>query len=947
MRATKILSLVMTLCLMVSCSQEERLNHNQNQEQSRKGITSLTVNIEGTSRSAVDDGGVFSWTEGDTIWAWDGTEGLEFIYDVDTKEFKGYAEQLQDYAVYPYNENHLVGNDEVKVNMPNHYFHGSTNAIMLAEVNPQNPTNLTFKHLGGVMRFTVKDVPAGATAFVFTAIGKSITGEFTVTEEEGEKIIKAGESESSSNVVTIGFNELATPQDMVFYIPMPVGEYEGYQVAVKKGENEVISDDNASETAMNIIKRRSLLLMPEFTCSENSIIKGTSNTVTLEAQEQTLNISGDTEKVLVKAPVNTAADGTKAVLNLNFTPVESESGTSSSLTISDGYGGPSTESEAEVVVTMPESESVPDLNIETPTLTVVLASGSYGTVTAKTATETLIIKSGVKIENLQVQGGKVEVESGAEITESNYDESNEDSDISNLDELKAAFQAGGIYKLSASLTITESLTVSEDLSLDFNGHTLEMGSYTMTVADGKTLALSNPSSMEGGATGSGDIITASKEAKIYIGRNVNLTSSENCCIFIPRGAENVTVETAGNLETTGGDYASLYVNGSVGSGNIRVKGGSVEHIENTAIYAAGNVNLTIEGDTRIKGKTGVEIRAGRLDIYGGIITATGNPFDSSSNNNGSTSDGAAVAICQHTTNLPLYANIYGGTFEGERSLYEEDLEDSDVAAIGLNVKGGTFKGEIFSENCTGFIHGGTFVNCDVMKYWADGAVITMAKGEYLLPAQLNPGEVNKPITITIKGEGTETVLKGATNSGGNPGNYAHYMHLRFENLKYVTSKNGYNGGFGHAASVGFKNCTIEGQFYAHSDAPHTFTGCIIDPCNGYLYTYASDCTFTGCTFNASEGKALQIYEDGSTGENKVVITGCSFSAAKQAQTWDGKPVTGIDINSIGAKFHVIITDCTTEGFPVGQNSNSDLYNIKGGQQYVTLEIDGNVICTAE
>ena len=149
------------------------------------------------------------------------------------------------------------------------------------------------------------------------------------------------------------------------------------------------------------------------------------------------------------------------------------------------------------------------------------------------------------------------------------------------------------------------------------------------------------------------------------------------------------------------------------------------------------------------------------------------------------------------------------------------------------------------------------------------------------------------------------------------------------------------GGFGHANSVTFRNCKIVGQFYAHSGAPHYFYDCIIDPLTGYLYTYASDCVFEGCTFSASEGKALQIYEDSATGENTVTIEDCAFVAAKQATTWDGKPVTGIDINSNGAKFEVYINNCTTTGFPTGLNSNSDLWNVKdAGKAHVNVYVDG-------
>lgn len=242
----------------------------------------------------------------------------------------------------------------------------------------------------------------------------------------------------------------------------------------------------------------------------------------------------------------------------------------------------------------------------------------------------------------------------------------------------------------------------------------------------------------------------------------------------------------------------------------------------------------------------------------------------------------------------------------------------------------------------------TQVFAETLANIVEGDVINVAADvEITLPFGLNAANAE---TITIAGSGESSVLSGTLNQHGNnqqPGNYAEGKHLVFKDITYKTANNGYAGGFGHAASVTFINCKIIGQMYAHSNAPHYFYDCTIDPLNGYLYTYASDCVFEGCTFEASEGKALQVYEDGSIGENTVTIKDCAFIAAKQATTYDEKPVTGIDINSNGAIFNVTIDNCTTTGFPTGLNSGSDLYNIKdGGIGKVNLVIDGVYVVRA-
>ena len=242
---------------------------------------------------------------------------------------------------------------------------------------------------------------------------------------------------------------------------------------------------------------------------------------------------------------------------------------------------------------------------------------------------------------------------------------------------------------------------------------------------------------------------------------------------------------------------------------------------------------------------------------------------------------------------------------------------------------------------------GQFISANNASEFADaltnaqsGDIINVAEGEFDLPSSLFDQATSG--TFTIAGSGADTKLKGAVNDNENhPGNYAYGKHIVLKDLTYITPNKGYNGGFGHAASVTFINCTIIGQMYAHSSAPHYFYDCTIDPLTGYLYTYSSDCVFDGCTFNASEGKALQIYSDGQDGVHSVTIRDCNFVAAKHAQTWDGKPVTGIDINSNGAIFNVSVENCTTTGFPTGLNSGTALYNIKdGGLTKTNLVVDG-------
>ena len=382
--------MAMVALAMSNCSQEE-----YQEEILQSGITEFTAGVEGQSRSTMTDGGTFSWATGDKISVWDGSSFKEFTNTTGNR-FTGEAITPSKYAVYPAGE-HRFSNNTLNVNLPATYgdvnteYIKNTNAIMVASISG---SNLTFNHVGGLMRFNVKNVPVGANQFVFTSSDKDITGNFTVNGE----VITAKEK-SSNNTVTINFKALTAMQNMTFYIPLPTGEYNGFKIEIKG--NSTLS---FTSEARNTVNRRSLLLMPAFTCDGSYLVKG-DNTVALEntTTPQNMNISGN-EDLLIETPSNTI--GTiEPELNLNYTPTNN-----ATLNISDGQTGIPTESKASVIVDVQNQTKVEELNIDAPTLTVTLKSGKYGTVTAKTAANTLIIKKGVQIDKLNIVGGNVIVD---------------------------------------------------------------------------------------------------------------------------------------------------------------------------------------------------------------------------------------------------------------------------------------------------------------------------------------------------------------------------------------------------------------------------------------------------------------------------------------------------------------------------------------------------------
>ena len=189
--------------------------------------------------------------------------------------------------------------------------------------------------------------------------------------------------------------------------------------------------------------------------------------------------------------------------------------------------------------------------------------------------------------------------------------------------------------------------------------------------------------------------------------------------------------------------SALYVNGSIvitganapkilldGATLLAPNGGN-------GMYLAGYADTTIVDSTieaTVEGNTGIEIRAGKLNITNSTVKGGTGEFNEEPNGNGSTIFNAALAVAQHTSKLPLEVTVNSGTFTGTAALYQRNIQDNDgeaVAKVKLDIVGGDFVGQVYSENKSGFITGGTFTEQPAEEYCADGyAPVANDEGGY-------------------------------------------------------------------------------------------------------------------------------------------------------------------------------------------------------------------------
>ena len=166
-------------------------------------------------------------------------------------------------------------------------------------------------------------------------------------------------------------------------------------------------------------------------------------------------------------------------------------------------------------------------------------------------------------------------------------------------------------------------------------------------------------------------------------------------------AYGVKIEMNGSASSgTDGDSSgsAIYVNGSITEteGNIPEivigENANLSSDDSTCLYLAGYADTYVYGN--LNGcESGVEIRAGKLTIEDGAeISSTYVPTEEESNGNGSAIDGAAIAIAQHTTKLPIEVSVNGGNIAGYTALYQADPEENnDDENITIDVSGGSFE----------------------------------------------------------------------------------------------------------------------------------------------------------------------------------------------------------------------------------------------------------------
>lgn len=240
----------------------------------------------------------------------------------------------------------------------------------------------------------------------------------------------------------------------------------------------------------------------------------------------------------------------------------------------------------------------------------------------------------------------------------------------------AAATEGQTITLQANINTTAQIEFGKKVTLDLNGYVIEY-TGTETLPSGVLMVLRG-----------GDLtITDSRESphsgvysndKAYAA--VALTKAGEGTGSIPTyngGELGAKINNLGNSTTDDpvedailtveygrlvGNYYAVMGDDTRHGTQITINGGALVGEEGSAIYNPQNGTVTINDGILLGGETAIELRSGTLVINGGTFETTSTTYSVEPNGSGTTTVGAAVAIAQHTTNMPINATINGGTF---------------------------------------------------------------------------------------------------------------------------------------------------------------------------------------------------------------------------------------------------------------------------------------------
>ncbi len=841
------------------------------------------------------------------------------------------------------------------------------------------------------MMFTVNDLPEGTTGVRLTA-DKAIAGDFELVEEDGYLVAKAGTTGTKS--VTVNFSAAETSSTMSFYFPVPVGEYT-IEIAYLKGEQSttILKSNKTIPVARKQLRNMSAVELKikagdNYYATLAAALNAKETEIELAPGEYTLtNITTETLKITGPSTKSGAAASAEAV-KIKF-PLDAEG---KAVRIKAGNANLTFEN---VTIIVPVNQNYVGFESKEITFNDCIIENQY---CCYSSVKTLFNNCSFRQTDLNwynVWTYNTDVDfynckfNNCGRSALVFAESHQAEIVRTVNFNKCDFHTDSYVSGKAAIEIDSSLrpynviitnctsdgfdfgstsgdtlynlkkgTIGVNCNINVDGFDVIAKGLTYNPAT-KVYSISKPE----GLVYANDNLFAQSGMTYTLTDNIDMSGIEWATKIVGAGSnDQVSLTFDGNGKTISNwsTTSEALLVGKSNNNNITIKNlnlynCTVNSSTNNAALLVGQSELHTNSKITIE-KVNVNESSISSGKYAGALIGwvAGSDqgrvviTDCSVKNTTLTGNGSTAAFIGHdnagATTIEN-AVVTGCTIKGEtldKSGIVVGTVQRETSMSVSNVSGNTVFDVANSEAVYGrivggclFMDGAATVNGQYIPTAINAGVstINLTEGNYTFPNAITSTK-NTTGKLTFIGSGENTVISGSANASG--------LHVKMQSLKWNDSASKYpRTAFTHANSVVFEDCYIEGEYYAQSSAPHTFTRCTIDPKTSYLYTYCADCTFNNCTFNSSEGKALQVYGEASSGESTVTINNCKFIAAKQAVSGAMTNVTAIDINSDkGHKFNVIVSGYEEEGFPTAEFSNSSLWNIKDGADNVKVTVNG-------
>lgn len=325
---------------------------------------------------------------------------------------------------------------------------------------------------------------------------------------------------------------------------------------------------------------------------------------------------------------------------------------------------------------------------------------------------------------------------------------------------------GDTIKVLSSVSLNNGLTLNKDITIDLGGNTIESKGMLFDIYSKVTLKngiFRGTEFAKEGAT-----IWLNKNASLLVEKDATIEVKSNdgvssFVIALYKDCDGASLNVNGTLKGENG----VTVNGNILANNtVNIDGATID-VTGHGLYLAGVATTNISNTNINAGSTAIEIRAGKLNIKDGTYTSAGE-FKTSPNENGTTVDGAALAVSQHTTKLPIDVTIDGGSFKGGYSLYEANVQENDeesLANVNIKINDGNFDGKFFIENnAENSIKGGNY-SVDVSKYLISGYNVAKINDIYKVVKDGEKIDVTSPIP-TVDETTYDEVKKVQSDSNG-------------------------------------------------------------------------------------------------------------------------------------------------------------------------------------